>query len=69
METRLSLPELLNCCLFVPTRKVWRVMSGSMTRATFKKAQLDHLIDVILEAGNDLIMHRKSFQMVPICLH
>ena len=24
-----------------------------MTRATFKKAQLDHLIDVILEAGND----------------
>ena len=53
METRLSLPELLNCCLFVPTRKVWRVMSGSMTHATFKKVQLDHLIDVILEAGND----------------
>ena len=26
---------------------------GSVTCATFKKAQLDHLIKVILEAGND----------------
>ena len=27
---------------------------GSMTRAQFKKAQLDHLVDVILEAGGDI---------------
>ena len=26
---------------------------GSVTRATFKKTQLDHLIDVILEANGD----------------
>ena len=47
------MPELLNCCLFAATRKNWHVMSGSMTHATFKKAQLDHLIDMILEAHND----------------
>ena len=27
--------------------------AGSMTHATFKKAQLDHLIEIILEAGGD----------------
>ena len=48
---RFTILTICSNSLFVPTRKVWHAMSGSVTHATFKKAQLDHLIDVILEAG------------------